>query len=83
MTSDTPGIYSGANVREVGRKGRNAHPRAMRPTLVLGVTDDMTIAHEDIFGQILPVPPAERRRTPIHFLESEDNGQARSRASPR
>ena len=45
----------GASVRELGLTGRNAHPRAMRPTVVLGVTDDMTIAHEEIFGPILPV----------------------------
>ena len=42
-------------MREVGREGQNAHPRAMRPTVVLGVTDDMTIAHDEIFGPILPV----------------------------
>jgi coniferyl-aldehyde dehydrogenase len=46
---------NGATVREVGRESRNAHPRAMRPTVVLDVTDDMTIAHEEIFGPILPV----------------------------
>jgi acyl-CoA reductase-like NAD-dependent aldehyde dehydrogenase len=27
----------------------------MRPTVVLGVTDDMKIALEEIFGPILPV----------------------------
>lgn len=45
----------GARVREVGHAGRNPPPRAMRPTVVLGVTDDMAIAHEEIFGPILPV----------------------------
>ena len=45
----------GAHVREMGREAHNAHPRAMRPTVVLDVTDDMTIAHEEIFGPILPV----------------------------
>ena len=45
----------GASVREVGPAGPGAHPHAMRPTVVTGVTDDMTIAHEEIFGPILPV----------------------------
>lgn len=45
----------GASVREVGRKGQNVAPRAMRPTVVTGVTNDMTLAHEEIFGPILPV----------------------------
>ena len=35
--------------------GAERSPRAMRPTVVLGVTDDMTIAHDEIFGPILPV----------------------------
>ena len=45
----------GATLREVGREGQGAHPRAMRPTLVLDVSDDMALAHEEIFGPILPV----------------------------
>ncbi|PAU78398.1 coniferyl aldehyde dehydrogenase [Halomonas salipaludis] len=45
----------GATLREVGREGQGAHPRAMRPMLVLDVSDDMTIAQEEIFGPILTV----------------------------
>jgi len=60
----------GASVREVGREGRNAHPRAMRPTVVLGVTDDMTIAHEEIFGPILPVFTYRSIEDAIGFVDA-------------
>lgn len=59
----------GATVREVGLKGQNAHPRAMRPTVVLGVTDDMTIAHEEIFGPILPVFTYRTIEEAISFID--------------
>ena len=60
----------GASVREVGREGRNAHPRAMRPSVVLGVTDDMTIAHEEIFGPILPVFTYRTIEEAIAFVDA-------------
>ena len=60
----------GASVREVGRAGQNAHPRAMRPTVVLGVTDDMTIAHEEIFGPILPVFTYRTIEDAISFIDA-------------
>ena len=60
----------GATVREVGREGQNAHPRAMRPTVVLGVTDDMTIAHEEIFGPILPVFSYRTLEDAISFIDA-------------
>ena len=46
--------HQGATVREVGQTEMDAHARAMRPTMVLGVTDDMKI-REVIFSPILPV----------------------------
>ncbi|WP_434570331.1 coniferyl aldehyde dehydrogenase [Pseudomonas sp. Z3-6] len=45
----------GASVREVGRQGKNIPTRAMRPTVITDVTNDMNVAHEEIFGPILPV----------------------------
>ncbi len=60
----------GATVREVGREGQNAHPRAMRPTVVLNVTDDMTIAHEEIFGPILPVFTYRTIEEAIAFVDA-------------
>jgi coniferyl-aldehyde dehydrogenase len=47
----------GAKVIEVGNKPGDAlnRPHTLAPTIVLGVTDDMKIAHEEIFGPILPV----------------------------
>ena len=60
----------GASVREVGREGQNAHPRAMRPTVVLGVTDEMTIAHDEIFGPILPVFSYRTIEEAITFIDA-------------
>jgi coniferyl-aldehyde dehydrogenase len=47
----------GARVIEVGNYPENAvqRIRTLAPTLVLDVTDDMTIMSEEIFGPILPV----------------------------
>lgn len=45
----------GATIRKVGHATQNAPSCAMQPTVVLGVTDAMDIAEEEIFGPILPV----------------------------
>ncbi|HZX57099.1 MAG TPA: aldehyde dehydrogenase family protein, partial [Mucilaginibacter sp.] len=47
----------GAKVIEVGNRPVDAlsRPHTLAPTIVLGITDDMKIAHEEIFGPILPV----------------------------
>jgi coniferyl-aldehyde dehydrogenase len=47
----------GAQVIEVGNRPGNesSRPHTLPPTIVLGVTDDMRIAHEEIFGPILPI----------------------------
>jgi len=50
----------GARVREIGTpstgQGRT-HPRTFLPAIVTGVTDEMAVAREEIFGPILPVLP--------------------------
>lgn len=47
----------GAKIIEVGIRPNDAskRPHTMAPTMVLGVTDEMRIAKEEIFGPILPV----------------------------
>ena len=47
----------GARIIEVGHRPGDAtrRPHTHAPTVVLGVTDEMKIAHEEIFGPILPI----------------------------
>ncbi|OXM60469.1 coniferyl aldehyde dehydrogenase [Amycolatopsis vastitatis] len=47
----------GAQIIEVGHRPGDAarRPHTLAPTVVLGVTDDMRIAYEEIFGPILPI----------------------------
>jgi aldehyde dehydrogenase family protein len=46
-----------ARIIEVGHRPGDAtrRPHTLAPTVVLGVTDEMKIAHEEIFGPILPI----------------------------
>jgi coniferyl-aldehyde dehydrogenase len=47
----------GAQIIEVGNRPGDAsrRPHTLAPTIVLGVTDQMRIAHEEIFGPVLPI----------------------------
>jgi coniferyl-aldehyde dehydrogenase len=47
----------GARIVEVGHRAEAARtrPHTLAPTLVLGVTDDMRIMQEEIFGPVLPL----------------------------
>jgi hypothetical protein len=47
----------GARIIEVGHRPGDAtrRPHTLAPTVVRGVTDEMKIAHEEIFGPILPI----------------------------
>ncbi|MER8694090.1 coniferyl aldehyde dehydrogenase [Mesorhizobium opportunistum] len=49
----------GAQIIEVGNRPGDAsrRPNTLAPTVVLGITDDMRIAHEEIFGPVLPIFP--------------------------
>ncbi|WP_018971871.1 coniferyl aldehyde dehydrogenase [Rudaea cellulosilytica] len=48
---------NGARIIEMGHRPQDAgtRPHTLAPTVVLGVTDDMRIMQEEIFGPLLPV----------------------------
>ena len=48
-------VAKGATVRAMGPAALAAPARALQPSIVLGVTDEMEIAQQEIFGPILPV----------------------------
>ncbi len=59
----------GATVRPVGHAGDPANARAMQPVVVLGVTDDMDIAKEEIFGPLLPVLTYRRLDEAVAYVD--------------
>jgi len=81
---------NGAQVIEVGNSPGNAssRPHTLPPTIVLGVTDNMRIAQEEIFGPILPIFPYRSIDEAITFVNArprplalyyfgDDNGDRR------
>lgn len=50
--SRAPGARRSQPARDASRR-----PNTLAPTVVLGITDDMRIAHEGIFGPVLPIFP--------------------------
>lgn len=62
----------GAQVIEVGHRPGDAasRPHTLAPTVVLGVTDEMKIAHQEIFGPILPVFPYRKIGEAIDYVNA-------------
>jgi coniferyl-aldehyde dehydrogenase len=79
----------GAKIIEVGNRPGDAsgRPHTLPPTIVLNVTDDMRIAHEEIFGPILPILPyrdmddvieyvnARPRPLALYYFGGDDQGR--------
>jgi coniferyl-aldehyde dehydrogenase len=62
----------GAQIIEVGNRPGDApgRPHTLAPTIVLGVTDQMRIAHEEIFGPILPILPYRHTDDAIAYVNA-------------
>jgi coniferyl-aldehyde dehydrogenase len=79
----------GARIIQVGNRpdDASARPHTLAPTIVLNVTDDMRIAHEEIFGPILPILPyrdmddaieyvnARPRPLALYYFGGDDDGR--------
>ena len=63
----------GAKVIEVGVRPGDAskRPHTMSPTIVLGVTDEMRIAKEEIFGPILPILSYQSIDDAINYVNQQ------------
>jgi coniferyl-aldehyde dehydrogenase len=62
----------GAKIIPVGMRSGDlsVRPNTMAPSIVLGVTDDMRLAHEEIFGPILPVLPYRELEGAIDYVNA-------------
>lgn len=62
----------GARIIEVGVRPGDAskRPHTMAPTIVLGVTDEMRIAKEEIFGPILPILSYQSIEDAINYVNA-------------
>jgi coniferyl-aldehyde dehydrogenase len=62
----------GAAIIEVGHRPGDAsrRPHTLAPTIVRGMTDEMRIAHEEIFGPILPVLPYRNIDDAIEYVNA-------------
>jgi coniferyl-aldehyde dehydrogenase len=80
---------AGARVIEINPGGQAQPPgsRKMRPKVLLGVTPEMAVMQEEIFGPLLPVLPYERLEDALAFVNARPRplalywfGRDRSRA---
>jgi coniferyl-aldehyde dehydrogenase len=62
----------GARIVEVGHRPGDAsrRPHTLAPSVVLDVTDEMRIAHEEIFGPILPIFPYRDIDDAINYVNA-------------
>ncbi|ROO87960.1 coniferyl-aldehyde dehydrogenase [Actinocorallia herbida] len=57
-------------VTAVSDTGRDSAGRRIPPTLLLGVTDDMEVAHEEVFGPVISVLPYDDPREAIAYVNA-------------
>ena len=62
----------GATVRKIGRNSaqENDRERTLAPTVLLNVSDNMTVMQEEIFGPILPIVPYKTLDEALDFINA-------------
>jgi len=65
---------SGANAASGGRRADDLPGHFMQPTIFTGVTPDMTIAREEVFGPVLAVLPFDDDDEAIELANGTDYG---------
>lgn len=63
-------LAKGAQIHVMGQRPQASRARTLAPTVVLGVTDDMRIMQEEIFGPLLPIRICENMNEPIHYINA-------------
>ena len=61
----------GARIREMGTTAvARSHSRTFLPVIITGLTDEMTVTQEEIFGPILPVIPYRKVEDAIAYINA-------------
>ena len=65
-------VQAGAKAIEIKPEGEVIDPASRRiaPTLLTGVTDDMTVMQEEIFGPVLPIVPYESVEEAVRYINA-------------